>query len=355
MPKYTKRADGRYATSIVVGKEGNKTKRKFLYGSTIRELEEKVADFKSLQNKGVVVDDNGMLLKDWAVIWLELYKSQKSYNTYAMYKNAVEKHIIPNIGDVRLKLLKKHNLQELLNALIAQGHYRSAEVVKLTLTQIISAAIDEQYIFVDITRGLSLPKKPYKEKRALTEAEYDRLQKADLSSKQRLFVDILLYTGLRRGEALAINRNSIDLDNNYISVLNVVIFKGNTPVIKEIPKSDSSVRKIPIPDKLRESLMLNMPLCGEDYLFTMEKTDGLLTKSAYGKFWNSIAKKSDLPDDVTAHILRHNYTTKLYYAGVDAKTAQKLLGHSSVQITLDIYTHLSNDMSDAVDKINNMF
>ena len=355
MAKYTKRPDGRYATSIIIGHANGKPQRKFFYGNTVRELEDKVAEFKSLQNKGIVIDDEGMLLQDWATQWLELYKSQKSYNTYSMYKNAIDKHINPAIGNIRMKQLKKHNIQELLNKLTKDDHYRSAEIVKLTMKQIVSAAIDEQYIYVDITRGLSLPKKPRKEKRALTDTEYDKLKNARLTPKQRLFVDILLYTGLRRGEALALTPNDIDLGKRTISVNKTLIYKGNEPVIKQTPKSNASLREVVIPDILLESITDNLPHCGSEYIFTMEKSDKLITQSSYTKFWAAIAKAAELPNDVTAHILRHNFATKLYYGGVDVKTAQKLLGHANIQITLDIYTHLADDNNETTDKINSIF
>ena len=82
-----------------------------------------------------------------------------------------------------------------------------------------------------------------------------------------------------------------------------------------------------------------------------------MTVSSFRKFWKGIIKTTELPNDVTPHILRHTYATKLYYAGVDLKTAQYLLGHSNIQITLEIYTHLdklkTNDIGDKINKVFN--
>lgn len=80
MAKYKKRPDGRYATSTIVGyTDDGKPKRKTLYGRTIMELDKKVAEFKSLQNKGIIINDEGMTVEQWGIKWLKLYKSAKEY------------------------------------------------------------------------------------------------------------------------------------------------------------------------------------------------------------------------------------------------------------------------------------
>ena len=79
---FTKIKSRRYATSTIVGyTDDGKPKRKTLYGRTIMELDKKVAEFKSLQNKGIIINDEGMTVEQWCKKWLELYKADKSYNT----------------------------------------------------------------------------------------------------------------------------------------------------------------------------------------------------------------------------------------------------------------------------------
>ena len=355
MAKYAKRADGRYSTSVTVGKKPDgKPKIKVLYGKTIKELDDKVADFKAQANKGIIIDYKQLTLEMWALKWLELYKKNKTYNTYQMYKNAVETHIVPFLGNYRLSQLKKHQLQELLNDLIEKGNHRTAEIVRLSLKQIINSAIDEQYIFVDVSHGLALPKKPRNEKRALTNDEINLIAEAELTKHERLFISCLLYCGLRRGEALALTKRDVDISSGVIYVKNVVVFENNKSVIKNMPKSDAGIRIIPIPDKLMAILQPYMMECG-NILFPMQTKEDFMTKSSFRKFWDGIIKKSGLPDDVTPHILRHTYATKLFYGGVDVKTAQKLLGHSNIQMTLDIYTHLQNDAEKIKNQLNNAF
>lgn len=380
MAKYKKLPDGRYATSAIIGyDEKGKPKRKVIYGRTIMELDKKVADFKSLQNKGIVIDDGGMTVQQWSEKWLELYKADKAYNTYMMYKRTVDNHITPNLGTIRLSALKKHQIQELLNNIVQCGHQRTAELVKLTLHQIIQQAIIEEYIYKDVTVGLSLPKKEKSEKRALTDAEKALIQKADLTPKERAFIDLLYYTGVRRGEALALMVSDIDFVNKKVKINKNLVMKDKTSEIKQSPKTEAGNREIPMPDKLFHSLKKYASSITSLYLFTMQNGE-LMTSSSFRRFWDNILDKLNIAaggekytrtdlqkdkeqkpirliaNDITPHMFRHTYATNLYYAGIDIKTAQMLLGHSSIQMTMDVYTHLDNTkVLSAGDKLNAFF
>lgn len=376
MAKYKKRADGRYATSVIVGyNEDGKPKRKTIYGRTIMELDKKVADFKSLQNKGIVIDDKNMTVGEWATKWLGVYKKGKSYNTYEMYRRAIEKHIIPALGDIRLSALKTSNIQEVLNNILQEGHQRTAELVRLTAQQIIKQAVIEEYLYKDVTLGLSLPKKHKPEKRALTDSEKALIQNTELSNKERAFIDVLYYTGARRGEALALMVSDIDFINKKVHINKNLVMTGKKSEIKQSPKSEAGNRSIPLPDKLIESLKRHIIDIDSAYIFTQQ--DGaLMSHSSFRRFWDNIVDKINIAaggtkykrkdknqkalrliaDDITPHLFRHTYATNLYYAGIDVKTAQYLLGHSSIQMTMDIYTHLNEDkITNAGEQLNDYF
>ena len=111
MAKYSKRADGRYCTTITVTLDGEK-KKKTIYGKTVREVDDKIAELRAQANKGVVVDDRNITLGEWAELWLKLYKANKSVNTVQMYSVAVG-HIKKALDDTRLSQLKKYMLQKI--------------------------------------------------------------------------------------------------------------------------------------------------------------------------------------------------------------------------------------------------
>lgn len=352
MAKYSKRADGRYCTTITVTLDGEK-KKKTVYGKTVREVDDKIAELRASSNKGVVVDDRSTTLAEWAETWYNLYKANKSVNTQQMYSVAV-RHIVKALGTYRLSDLKKHMLQTLLNKRVAEGHIRSAEVIRLTLKQMISAAIDEQYIFVDISKGLTVPKQQKNEKEPLNLDEVEQIKAAELTVKEKAFVYTLLYTGIRKGEALALNWSDVDFAANKIHINKNLIYVGHHTEVKDSPKTAAGKRSIPIPKDLAD--VLKEYKDGDGIVFPQLTADTYMTSSSFTKFWNGITKKINLDRKITPHILRHTYATRLYYAGVDIKQAQYLLGHSSVQVTLGIYTHLDKKQNEKdVDKLENLY
>lgn len=145
----------------------------------------------------------------------------------------------------------------------------------------------------------------------------------------------LLYTGCRKSEALAIRADDIDFKNNTISINNHVIHDGNKPVFENVLKSEAAHRNIILLDRLKKVL----PKKFKGFLFSMDN-DGKrpLTKGAFDKRWKSYCTKYDI--SITAHQLRHDFATMLFEAGIDLKDAQDLMGHSDINLTHSIYTHI---------------
>ena len=133
-------------------------------------------------------------------MWLTIYKRGKvSQNTYTGYEACVKTHIKPALGNKRLQALKKSELQGLLNTLLQNVNHAAAQKVRVTIGQIIATAVEDGYITCDKSRGLSLPPARKSEKRVLSDD--GMINSAELDTKQRAFVDLLLYTDLRRDEA----------------------------------------------------------------------------------------------------------------------------------------------------------
>lgn len=350
-----KRTDGRYCKQILVGyTPDGKRKMKTVYGKTIKEVELKERELKSKIEAGMNVVDK-ITVEEWANNWLETYKATTSYNTYQVYSVSIKNHINPAIGKTLVGNVKTIQIQKLINDIIKSGRIRTAEICKQTIKQFMRQAYIEGLVNRDVTIGIQAIKSKKPEKRALTHDEICTIKNSNLNLKQRTFLNIMLYAGLRRGEALAMTTNNIDLINKTIEVKNSLFFEENDPAIKE-PKTKSSIRKIPIPNELFQDLLLYIPTLANEKLFTMSNGE-YMTKSSFRKFWDGIMKTINDSDgykiDFTPHILRHTYATNLYYAGVDTKSAQYFLGHSSLEMTLNVYTHLDKDNALAeVEKIN---
>ena len=117
--KYKKRADGRYVKQIKIGFQDNgKPKYKNIYAKTIPELENKISEFKSQLNKGILVDDKNITLGQWAHQWLSTYKNDASYNTYAAYEGCIRRYLLKmQIANLKISKITPIQLQQAVNQL----------------------------------------------------------------------------------------------------------------------------------------------------------------------------------------------------------------------------------------------
>jgi integrase len=369
--KYKKRADGRYQANILVGydEETKKEVYKTVYAYTEPDLENKKAEIKNAVNKGTYADDRKMKVKDLAEKWFLTDKATCGIRTKEMYERITYKHIIPAIGEIRLRDLKKSDIRKMLNE--RADKYRTCQQLKMAVIQMLDFGIEDGLLYKNVAYRIKLTKPDKVEKRPLTAVEKEGIKKANFTSKEKAFIYVLLYCGLKRGEILALSKSNVSLSTKKISVNNAVTFENGSPIVKA-PKTNSSIRNIPITNELYAVLEPYMKNLKTYYLFTSEKGE-LMHKSTYDNFWKRIIEKINVAaggtptkqarkgqkevkglqviHGLTAHVFRHNYATMLYYADVPIKDAQYLLGHNNIKITLDIYTHLDKDKNDIGDKI----
>ena len=350
MAKYSKRKkDGMYATSRTFTINGVK-KKYFICGKTIKEVDDKIAELTAQAKNGIQLAE--ATLGEWADEWLETYKKGKiASETYNAYYNDVNVHIKPNLGMYKLTAVTHNQLQRLLNDICNKGNVQTARKVKTCLNQIYNTALTERVVSYNPAQGLELPSYKPKEKRALTNHEIDNIAAAPLSERERLFVGLLYYAGLRRGEALALTADDINIEKGTVKICKKLSFGKNQGFIETFTKTEAGMREIPIAPQL-------LRLLPESQGILIEKNEGgYMTKTTLRRMWESIKKKCMFDNDVTPHTFRHNFATRLYYAGVDVKTAQYLLGHKDIKVTLSIYTHLDisnpNKTADAILKAFN--
>lgn len=351
MPKKKPRPDGRFSGYIVAGySEDGKPKRKYVYAHSEKEFNLKMAELRLQYSKGILLDDKNTTVKEYAKLWLRMNKSTKEHNTKQMYEKVIDNHIIPRLGDIKLKDLKKYHVQQIINEKAEEGLTRTLEIIKLTINQILDQAIDDEFIYRNVAKKVELPRFENRPKRALTDKELYYIENADLPLRLKAYTYTLLMTGIRPGEALALTKKDIDLRENTLTVNKAVYFEKTIPHIKPLPKTDAGFRTIPIPDNLKYVL--------EEYIYTLDGiyifpgTDSpLMKKTLQRSLWNSLLYRMNkfaggtkkikaIAEDIVPYICRHTYATMLYYAGVDIKNAQYLLGHKSILVTMEIYTHL---------------
>ncbi|MBQ6398216.1 MAG: site-specific integrase [Oscillospiraceae bacterium] len=266
----------------------------------------------------------------------------KTAETYA----APLRRIRQQFAGMTAEEVSAQDIQAFLADLGKEGFSRrSVQMHRDIINMIYNDAILERGLRFNPCVAVSVPRNLPTKKRELPKDDAIEAVKAGESAPFGLFALVCLYTGLRRGEALALRFEDIDRKSGVIHVTKAVEFVGNNPHIKP-PKTAAGVRDVPLLDPLAAVL----PEKKTGLLFPRED-GGALTKTQYRKRWLKYCVA--IGYDITAHQLRHGYATILYEAGIADKDAQELLGHASISVTRDVYTHIrSTRRTETAQKLN---
>ena len=350
--QFTKNARGYYQTGVMIGyTEDGRPKRKWLYAKTTKELKEKIDTVKQAIRAGANLLDEDVRFGDYARMWLDTYKAGRGINTRAMYANIIEKKLAPIYG-IKVKDVKAMHLQSLINDNSSMP--RTCEQMRLTLRQIFKQAIEDGLIIRNPATAIELPRHIKNEKRALTNEEKAAIKAADLTDRERAFVMIALGCGLRPGEIYALTWEDVDFANEVIHVNKSVVFNHNQPVLS-VPKTNKSIRAVDAPKAVINALKVYRSTNIAPKLFG-GKYDDYKGKTGYNCEWERIKKKIEAAlgheTDLTLYCFRHNYCSELYYSDVSTKEAQRLLGHSSYKMIMDVYAHLDSQRENTKKKLN---
>lgn len=216
--------------------------------------------------------------------------------------------------------------------------HKTISTLKSVTSMILDYAILEERIKYNPMKNIKLPANLPREPRKMPSD--DEIKKVKQHYKGFDFLPyFLLYSGLRISEALALTDKEIDFERKTIHIRKKVVHDDNTPTIVYQTKTAAGMRDVILLDRLTEKMK---PFKG--LLFPNSKGE-LYTKKQLQSAWDDW--KERLGVNVTAHQLRHAYATLLYESGVDVKTAQTLLGHADIKMTMDIYTDLRSKQIDA--------
>lgn len=360
--KYTKRADGRYETKITVGKDFNtgKSIKIAVYGKTETELENNKALIKADYLQGRNIITKKITFSDYANKWLKIKKKHVSYKTWEMYESAIRLYT----SDIKFSVMReitRFDIQQLIDKQIDKP--RTCKKISVTLNQIFEAAILDDIIFKNPVKGTLLPEYKSKRKRPLTELEDIVSESSNFTDREKAYILLIKWCGLRKEEVLALEKDKFDFKNNTVLINQAVSFINNKPVIKET-KSEAGIRVLPLVSSVLSFIKYYISNLPSNYLFTTIRSQELITEQSFKKMWGSIIQKmnekakelgySEKINGLTSHIFRHNFATVLFQAGVPIKEAQYLLGHSSINVTMDIYTHVDPNNLKATSILNNL-
>ena len=298
------------------------------------------------------IKKNKILYSDWIYEWLIGKKEYIKESTYANYSNNIFNHIIPKLGNNHLQDLNHNKIQNFLLELFKSGRKdgkgglseKTIKDITIIIKGSLKKAINEEKI-KHFELSFIYPKDNKDSKiYILSKHEQNKITKYVLNniSNKNIGLLIPLYSGLRIGELCALKWNDIDFKKNMLLInktIQRVYIKDKDNNISKVlitsPKTKKANREIPINKKFAELLKL-VKTNEEDYIITGTKK--YLEPRAYRRYFNKVLSLIGI-NQFNFHSLRHTFATNCISLGVDYKTVSELLGHSNVDVTLNLYVH----------------
>lgn len=353
-----KRKDGRYEGRYIKDYDvQGKGIMGYVYGKTYKEAKEKLlmakAKVKEMQNK----PPSEMLVKDWFAKWLATQKHIKK-SSYTVYSSLISKHINVKLGNMRLCDVTKFVVQDFINGLVSQWEPSTVKLIYTVLKLGLDMAADNG-LMPTVCKRIKLPKQKNKEVTVFSNNEQKKIEKYIETSENPNDIGILicLYTGIRIGELCALEWKNIDLKRGVISIRQTLYRvksdneKRKTEIIIAPPKSDTSVRDIPLPKFLTAKLKVIEHGGG----FLINRKGKYIEPAVYARRYKTVLKEAGVRD-VKFHTTRHTFATRALEIGIDIKTLSEILGHASPTVTLNIYAHsLPEHKAKEMDRLGKLY
>lgn len=367
-----------WRASITIGTDDKgKLIRKQFTGKTQQDVKNKLQEYKKQMLMGVL-NEGKLTVSDWFYSWLFDYRKQdlkpKSFQRYhGIYKNYIEN---TDFGNIKLNDLRTTHLQRHYKKLLDNGATPTTiRQINTNLKTCLNEAERQGYIQKNWCKLVTLPKKENnKEVKVLTKQEQEKFLEAIKGHELELLYIVALGTGLRIGEILGLKWSDIDFKNNELhvnrSLQKAAIYENDKIVRYEVqettPKTKNSLRTIPVPQNIIKKLIAHKKEQNELILLLQEEYDNknYVFCNKLGKTIEDKRPGRNLKTILTAigiepikfHALRHTYATRLFEAGIPPKTVQHLMGHSDIDTTMNIYTHVMKEQKlEAIEKINSIF
>lgn len=353
-----KRKDSRWEGRYRKGTDpSGKTQFGYVYGKTYKEVQDKLVMLKKAQ-ENTHKADSAYSFKKISQEWLAKEHLTTKASTYNRYVFMLEKHILPEFGNKNTNNLTFPVLNAFIEGKLQNGRLdhtgglspKTVHDIYVIIRSILKYAECEYHISNHLQPiALQKHKKPHIN--VLTPEHLEKLETflQNSNSPDHLGILLCLYTGLRLGEICALRWENIDLtlgilkiDSTLQRIQNSEATHGTkTQIICEKPKSPSSRREIPIPDFLLERLRETNLGTDPDFYF-LTGTSQFMEPRTYQNHFKTYLESNQIPY-TNFHTLRHTFATRCTMAGVDAKSLSEILGHSTVQMTLNYYVHTSID------------
>ena len=360
-----KRKDGRWEGRYIKSyKPDGSPQFGYVYAASYSEVKNKLIELKASIKLKTVANQEQISSEQYGTIltaWLNDAKYRTKESTYSHYLHSVNTHIRPRLGMLPLDQFSTENFDRFVKELLSNGRVDNTGGLSAKTVSDIVAIVRSTLRYAE-SHGYTCPctikrlrlKKHSGKIRVLSKGEQQKLLNVLLNEtdKYKLAVLISLYMGLRIGEVCALQWRDIDVDAGMLHVRNTLqrIQDGDceaaghkTRVIVSSPKSDCSIRDIPIPDCIKPIIegFSGLP---NDYVIS-ESGKAFVEPRLLQYHFSKIIKEAAI-EKANYHALRHTFATRCVEAGFELKSLSEILGHANVNITLNKYVHASVELKE---------
>lgn len=337
------------------GRVAYEGKRYNLYGDTVTEVKKKMTDLKYKLEHGLHGEASKMTLDQWFSIWMNQYKKNNvKIGTVLSYESYYKYYIQASLGKKKIVSIRGEHIQKLYNDLCNQGmEISSIKIASAILNGCMKQALKNGLIEKNPVSAATLPKEKEKKQRRVLTMEEQRIF-MEYARKRKSFLyyffELALRTGMRNGELRGLKLVDIDKKNNVIHVNRTLKYETRMGFFEDTPKTSSSKRDIPLTEEIMRIIEEQKYFWGKTNVFDRERylfcdeDGGPISRERVQREIGRIIK--NINDDgigfehFTPHCFRHTFATRAIEAGMQPQTLKSILGHTTLSMTMDLYSHV---------------
>jgi integrase len=342
-------------------------KRRFLYGKTRAEAAQKLAAAQRDRDKGLPVLGERQTVAQYLASWLDAARPTIRPQSWRRYEETARLHIIPTIGKIKLTKLTAQHIQGLYAAKLNAGQSTATvRYMHVTLRRALSEAERLDLVPRNVARLVKPPRKERPEMHVLDADQARRFLGAVAGHRLEALFTLAVTSGMRSGEMLGLRWGDVDLDGRSLQVKFSLKRLDGKLVLKEV-KTEHSRRHIALTEAAvaglrahrrhqhEERLFLGPAWQDRDLVFCMKDGNPMDGIHLLRYQFKPLMRSAGLPEEVVFHDLRHTAATLMLLQGIHPKVVSEMLGHASIAITLDLYSHvlpnMQRDATAAMDRL----